>query len=300
MSDPDLRVVSGFEGPDVAPVASKAAQLRRLELMVTRPARRPAARRVRRRAVGSRLGHRGRACLRRGRRRAPHRLEPHCSVARAAGAHDRSRPRAAHLGDRRPLAEHATSVPRSARSATSRSRPRPRSASSRPATATASGSSSPAATGSRGSVPPRRVPPSSLRCRSCTTRVRRDDVPADGVNVADALVALERTRPRRGQIVVISDFLDAGRLGDARSAASRSITTSSRCRRSTSASSRCPRSGWRRSSTPRPVAACTCRRIRPGSAAGTRPRRASARKRSPARSAPPAPSTSCSTPTVTG
>jgi uncharacterized protein (DUF58 family) len=38
--------------------------------------------------------------------------------------------------------------------------------------------------------------------------VRRDDAPSDGVAVTDALLALERTRPRRGQVVVISDFLD--------------------------------------------------------------------------------------------
>jgi len=39
--------------------------------------------------------------------------------------------------------------------------------------------------------------------------VRADDAPAEGVNVTNALLALERTRPHRGQIVVISDFLDA-------------------------------------------------------------------------------------------
>ena len=38
--------------------------------------------------------------------------------------------------------------------------------------------------------------------------VRSDDAPADGVNITNALLALERTRPRRGQIVVVSDFLD--------------------------------------------------------------------------------------------
>src|SRR3954451_5735918 len=34
-SEPELRLTSGYRGPEVAPVASKAAQLRRLELMVT-------------------------------------------------------------------------------------------------------------------------------------------------------------------------------------------------------------------------------------------------------------------------
>jgi uncharacterized protein (DUF58 family) len=37
---------------------------------------------------------------------------------------------------------------------------------------------------------------------------RSDGVPEAPVNVAAALLELERTRPRRGQIVVISDFLD--------------------------------------------------------------------------------------------
>ena len=38
---------------------------------------------------------------------------------------------------------------------------------------------------------------------------RASDPPADGVNVTGALLTLERSRPRRGQIVVISDFYDA-------------------------------------------------------------------------------------------
>jgi uncharacterized protein (DUF58 family) len=37
---------------------------------------------------------------------------------------------------------------------------------------------------------------------------RRDALPAPGADLAGALVALERSRPRRGLVIVISDFLD--------------------------------------------------------------------------------------------
>jgi uncharacterized protein (DUF58 family) len=39
---------------------------------------------------------------------------------------------------------------------------------------------------------------------------RVDTPPADGADLAGALVALERSRPRRGLVIVISDFLDDG------------------------------------------------------------------------------------------
>ncbi len=39
---------------------------------------------------------------------------------------------------------------------------------------------------------------------------RHDTPPAGGADLASALVALERSRPRRGLVVVISDFLDDG------------------------------------------------------------------------------------------
>jgi hypothetical protein len=38
---------------------------------------------------------------------------------------------------------------------------------------------------------------------------RRSDAPADGATLADALQHVARTMPRRGQVVVASDFLDA-------------------------------------------------------------------------------------------
>jgi uncharacterized protein (DUF58 family) len=37
---------------------------------------------------------------------------------------------------------------------------------------------------------------------------RRDTAPSDGASLADTLAALERARPRRGLVIVVSDFLD--------------------------------------------------------------------------------------------
>ena len=61
-----------------------------------------------------------------------------------------------------------------------------------------------------------RVAVAAVRLRRGATRR-----PTPASTVSGALLSLERTRPRRGQIVVISDFLDDHELGERRCAASR-------------------------------------------------------------------------------
>ncbi len=144
--------------------------------------------------------------------------------------------------DRSPSMDFGTARTREARR--SRSRPRRRSASSPPATATVSACSSPGAIESPGSVRRRPAPRSSRRCRACTT-LPRGRRPGDRRPIADALVELDRTRPRRGQIIVRLRLPRRRRIGSRRS---RRLAFASpgvvRAGRRSRASSCCPPSAW--------------------------------------------------------
>ena len=150
----------------------------------------------------------------------------------------------------------------------------------------------------RSDLDPSRAP--RVAVAAATTSPRRDDAPADGADLAAALVALERARPRRGQIIVISDFLDDSRLGHAvrRLALAHQVLcvqiVDPRELALPAVGMLVVRRHRDRSPTPRAVELAGAPR------AATPPRRGSATKRSPAASATRAASTSCSSPTPTG
>ena len=87
-----------------------------------------------------------------------------------------------------------------------------------------------------------------------------------------ALASVERVHRRRGQVVVVSDFLDTGDWATPLRRLGLRHQVVARAGRRPRVSSSCPRSASSRWSTPRRAARWTCRRTRPGCGRATRPR----------------------------
>ena len=235
------------------PVARKAAELRRLELLVTRRLDGLLRGEFLGRAERSGLRGRRRARVRSRRRLALDRLEPHRAFAHTADPHDRSRSRAADVGRRRSLGEHEL---RDGRAREVRRRVRggrrvrlPHRAARQPLRHARR----------RAATTIMRLGPTSTRPELLASLSRLYDMPrgacsapSDDTDLAATLHALERARPRRGQVIVVSDFLDdtewRASVRAPRARASGVVRAGGR----SAASSRSPPRGCSRSSTPRP------------------------------------------------
>ena len=141
---------------------------------------------------------------------APDRLEPDRSFAHTAGAHDRGRPRAADVGRRRPLGEHETSGP--AEREKSRGRVRgggrvrlPHRSPRQPFRHARRGGDEVIRLGPTSTRPELlRVAVAALRHAAGAPTARE----RDGRSRGDAASRSSAARPRRGQVIVVSDFLD--------------------------------------------------------------------------------------------